>query len=670
MNNIIKELYDITNDFFTNSLINKNITSLYNFIYLSNESTLDYLYKQEPNNDTINICHTMKLDLTLGYLSKLEKYFKIKFDSDYTKKTSKYAEFQIFSNNKNYNIIIKHEDKSEKLYPLENLHLDLNDSAIYYYKDGINLQINDISKFIDDEIINENFIEMVFSNYFIVFKLIYGYVKYNIKEFESIIDKFVLVLESNRKYRKNIRHQIELGRSNINNEKIYNYLLSFGNRIGDFNKIIETKYNLLNKILYDIDTYCSYGIDINDIEDYLTIVFLNKFKIITPTYSLYLKKYVGDCIISDEKVIEDEFDDVLLNDFFIDKIGDYRILKNKINQVDLDKYLVGLEPRKIFYIKNMFSLLLIIFYTDSNIKYNFELIKLGYMIKKFSYLKDEFMRKSLKIYNQIIKYLNLKNVIKEDSYFYSICFNKKLLYFEITKTCDIPIIRKKFEEDEDIIDIEDFQDIFILLYEFMIKNLINIDELQDNDLDLYFESQMSNFRSNKMVKLNKRRKRSYHITTDEENTFFKWLGLDKKEINVVNSIIDKKKDESLDDFLIDNINNINPKYSKNKDDDIDNEADNEDEEEDEEEDEDDEDDDSDYNSYQIKNMMYRLKYERYKISYLKLKLIDKILERDDFEIRFLDGYNEISEELIEKLLNKYNMKINFNDDTSESSEQD
>ncbi len=676
MKNIIIELHNII----------KDIIDIQNIIYLSNCNTLDFIYELNPNQNIIIICHILPKDLVTKVLNSLENRYELKYiypiDTIYNSKFDKFLntninfkiiEFEINIENTIYKFVLKNENKLEKIYPIHNLYLDLYNLEIYFYENETNKTINNIDNFITEKLLNEHFIQKVI-NYdnFIIVELVIGYIKYKNIIFKNLLDKFKSYILENKKFRKQMKHSIELG--NIeHNIRIFNFLELNSDIVSDFSILLEKEYNIINKVLYGIDSFCSYNIEIKTIMDYLILILLNKLEIIDTEYIAYAKRYIkknkkrnldfndisdisdGECV-EDENSLEDENDD-LLNDLFVDKFDDYRHIKKEANSKEIDKYLIGFDNKKAFYIKNSLALMSILFYSTLNTKYNIEMIKLGYIIKKFSYLKEQFMEKNLENYNKILLYFKLKNTIKQDNYFYKVCFSKKLLYYEITKMTEIPLIIKKYNNDEDIIDIDDFQDIFIFLYEFLLKNKIIIEDLDETDLDLYFESQMSNFRSNKMVKLNGKKKRSYSISNDENNDFFNWIGLGSNEINTISSVLSNQQEERMEDYLI-----SSDHKDKNYEKDIDNEYEDEDE---------DEESNSDmvnfnYDSKNIKNMMYKLKYDRYKISYLKLKLVDKLLERPDFEIELLNEYDHIDEELVDKLLTKYSLGINFDEETSES----
>jgi hypothetical protein len=186
-----------------------------------------------------------------------------------------------------------------------------------------------------------------------------------------------------------------------------------------------------------------------------------------------------------------------------------------------------------------------------------------------------------------------------------------------------------------------------------------------------------------MIKLNSKRKKRINSVKKEDTGLLGWLGLGTDEINVINSIIGRsersERSESIEDYLIDNLDkdknnrDINSTEDSTEDSTDDLEYDFAiDYEEDDEDEEDNIEDDEEYEnqygskSVQIKNMIYKLKYERYKISYIKLKFVDQIISRNDFDVEILDGSNGLNEELIEKLLTKYNMKINLADESSET----
>lgn len=713
MKNIITELHIIIKNNF-DILFNNDVPIIYNLIYLSNYNTLDYIYGLKPNENIITICHRLQKDLLikilnsletkydLKYLSQLDTKYNLKFDKLLKNNINNYKliEFEISFEDVAYKFILKHENKIEKTYPIHNLYLDLYDLQIYNNENENNTLVRDIDDFIEKKLLNENFIQKVITDdNFIILHLIVGFIKYKNIIFKNLLDKFKTFIAENKKFRKKMKHFLELG-NNERNIRIFKFFEINSDIISDFNIFVEKEFNIINKVLYGIDSFCSYNIEVKTIEDYLVLIILNKLEIVDTNYVVYAKRYIKKNLndISDvsenienpnDDCLEDENEDDLMNDLIVDKVDDFRHIKKEANSKEIEKYLNGLDNRKVFYIKNCISLMSILFYSSPNTKYNIEMIKLGYIIKKFSYLKEIFMNKNIDNYNKIILYLKLKNTISKDNNFYKLCFSNKLLFYEIKKMTEIPLIIKKYNNDEDIIDIEDFQENFVFLYDFLLKNKINIDDIEESDLDLYFESQMSNFRSNKIIKVNNKRKRSYTISNDEDNDFFNWIGLSSKEINVISSVLSNKDEETIEDYLIDSSKNLNEIDMDDMDDmdDIDGMDDTDDM-----DDMNDMNDmrdmdglndidgmknddevninldinDLNYNSKNIKNMMYKLKYDRYKMSYLKLKLVDKLLDSPEFEIELLDGYNKIDEELMDKLLTKYSLKINFDDETSES----
>ncbi len=636
MNEIIIRVHNILKKVLKSNIINIKkgpFDKIYNLVYFSNSNSLDYYYNINTDN-IIEVFHTLTMDNYNSFVSELVKDFEI------TKKPCAFMyyeeklELDIEHNNFKYKLKIIFNPNLSNSNPLNNLYLDAYKLKLYYPNpDGFEL-VEDIDFFIIKYIVNEKFIEKASEQFYLVFELLIYYIKYKNDTIKKILNKFVDMLKSNKKYKKSTKHKISIGNID-NNKKIFYLLGSVERYLDQWINLLSGDYMIFNKILFDIDKFDKFDLEIKSISDYLIIMFLNKFEIVTPDYKKYIELYV-------KKQNENS-----INDFFIDKLIDFRSIKSNIDISKLDKYIDGFESSFKTLIRNSFHILILMFYVDSDIKYNYEPIKLAYLIKIYSYIKKERMEKYFEVYNGIIKYLNLNNFVNQDSYFLKLCYDKKILEYEMEKMCEIPKIRKNFEKDDDNIDINDFQDVFVLVYEFLIYNNIDLDFLDGSDLEMYFESQLSNVRSNKLINVKQRK---------NADDFSMWVGFNEKEaglgekdFDLLNSFVNNFEqndieesseiDETLDEYLNENKENSNNINSN------DNSNDN------------------------INDLMYRLKYERYKISYLKLKQIDKIFNLDNFDIKILNGYNELTDELVDLLLDKYNMKINLLVD-SESSEKE
>ncbi len=635
IHNILKRVYN------SDLIIRKNhpFDKIYNLVYFSNSNSLDYYHGLEIDN-TIEIFHTLTMENFNNFINELIKDFDIKSKSYHFMYHEEIVEFEIKHNDFDYKLKLIFNPNINNSNPLNNLFYDIYELKLYHpNKNGFD-EINDLDIFINKYIVTEEFIEKASDQFNLVLELFVFYIKYKNSVVKKIIDKFVDMLKSNKKYRKSIRHKLEIGNS-TNNIKIFNLLSGFKNNLNQWINLLSEEYMIFNKILYDIDKFDTYNLEIKTIEDYIILVFLNKFDIVTKDYNKYVELYIN-------KPNENS-----INDFFIDKLTDFRSIKSNIDISKLDKYVDGLELSSKTYIKNCFHILCLMFYVDLDIKYNYEPIKLAYITKIYSYIKKDKMEKYFNLYNGIIKYLSFNNFINLDSYFYKLCYDKKILTFEMEKMCDIPKIRKNFEKDEDNININDFQDIFVLVYEFLCVNQIDLDFIDSADLEMYFESQLSNVRSNKLISIKKRKK---------SNDFSSWMGFNEKEIglgekdfDLLNSFVNnfdsniletEKSNGDLNETLEEYLNDENEPDNCAM-----------------------EDNETDINSStNINDLMYRLKYERYKISYLKLKQVDKIFQFNNFDINILNGYEQITDELVDMLLDKYNMNINLISDTESEKE--
>ena len=79
---------------------------------------------------------------------------------------------------------------------------------------------------------------------------------------------------------------------------------------------------------------------------------------------------------------------------------------------------------------------------------------------------------------------------------------QNLTDFEANKLINIPEIKKNYETKRDVIDIIDFQDTFGIFYEYIIRTELDFTKYSIEELDDLFESQLSNIRSNKLLKTN------------------------------------------------------------------------------------------------------------------------------------------------------------------------
>ena len=157
----------------------------------------------------------------------------------------------------------------------------------------------------------------------------------------------------------------------------------------------------------------------------------------------------------------------------------------------------------------------IMFYSNTNLSINIEYLKLGYIFKRYHYIKSDVIVKIFDILKSIQKYLNISSYLSFE-YFYSLFNNQILKNFESYKSLEIPEIRRKNELEIDSIDIIEFQDTFGLFYEHIIRNNLEINEYELKDFDELFESELANIRSNKLFGLPNRNINGYDNMYDKK----------------------------------------------------------------------------------------------------------------------------------------------------------
>lgn len=242
--------------------------------------------------------------------------------------------------------------------------------------------------------------------------------------------------------------------------------------------------------------------------------------------------------------------------------------------------------------------------------------------------------------------------------------NYKLKEYEYNCNLNIPKIKNDFINNEDIIDINDYQDAFGLLYELIYINNINFNDTDNITflIEEFFNSILSNIRSNKLIKIN---------SDNKENNIYNKEDIEIESNDDLDDYINKcvNNHEFLNDLfdndnLFDNDKLINNYDFNNKIDDIiinSNLLNN---------------NDNSSKKYKIKSEniknykhdSYKKKYEKYKMDYLKLKNINKLIEFNYFNINLLLESDNINNEIIDYVLNFYNFhNINY-DENSEISE--
>jgi len=233
-------------------------------------------------------------------------------------------------------------------------------------------------------------------------------------------------------------------------------------------------------------------------------------------------------------------------------------------------------------------------------------------------LKDIF-----NFYNKIINKLGIdhENNITDDDFIYKMIDNNIIKDFENNKILEIPEIAKKFSKLIDTINIIDFQDAFIILYEYIYSNKFTNEIIDTSYLEELFDSIITNIRANKLIKTNKSFKsfKLFNIITDNNDL----LNISNHEFNnyEINYQINDY-DNDNDDNNYDNHNNDNDNHNNDNDDD-----------------------------YKKSHKKYKLKYKNEKEIFNKLSKVKSIITDKNFNKDILNNYNEINDDLIELIIN-------------------
>ncbi len=368
---------------------------------------------------------------------------------------------------------------------------------------------------------------------------------------------------------------------------------------------------------------------------------------------------------------------------FINKLKIYRKIKKIYETISIENIIKNFQEKNIFKIKSTFHILCIMFYHDKNTNYSLENLKLGYIIKRYGYFKNDIVSDSLNIYKKIIDGLKIQNNINTDDNIYEYLLgmikNKSLNEYVNNKMLEIPNIRKRFEQELDNINIEDYQDMFGLLYETILLNKIDLNNINTDYIDKLLESEISNIRSNKLVDININFKLESNNNLSNEledndfdqnnalNEIIGWLGLgkkNKKKYQIINNedINDDNDNNNINsDNLEDSqiVNNFGIIIEKNKEDDLD---DPDYQDENQLEPSENSEDLSDFiidtdkqNNIDngINSILYKLKYKRYKTEYTKLKLVERVIYDNKFDSEILRDYDNLSDELVDMIIKKY-----------------
>jgi len=634
MKDLIKIIHDIINSLL---LIN-------NYVLLDNNNTMNYYYNNNFTN--IQIIHNLDYINLLNLINELNKkkikllnnfynYNKLKLI--YKDNSKKYEFFIIKQNNINnvesninfrsskdlpnylikkiyrnfvYYDIIKLEyiynnkkvNLDEYLYEifyyfkLDNDILNLIELIIFYLKNSnkledklkniIEIRIDEMTKILNNNNILKNptikdtqFIE----NSLVIQSLNHGWftgrIDINAIEYDYTVEKYhninkTLILLKDLEFTPEI-NRFELATLASEIQQIPNIL----------NKFI--KYDIINNILFDVKIVNRYDLVINTIEEYILLILLEKY------------------IIINKKLFKYNLEDAINYYFFKNmNILEYlRKLKESLNTdiiKTINNFMSNISNDILildkFKIKIYINMLTILFFRD-NSEYNNISIKIAYIYKLYNNIDINTLRNIFNIYNEIINKLEINDdyKIEEDNFIYKMIKCEIIKEFVNKKMLNIPIIAKKFNENEDIITILDYQDAIIILYENIYNNKLYDIIINNEDLleDL-FNSILLNIKSNKNSNLIsiKRSYRSYNIITDN-------IEYDSEYDNI----------EELD----------NDEELENK-----------------------------------EELKYKEKYKKIKIKFTMLKMVKNILISDEIDKNILNNYDEINDELIKIILEKYN----------------
>ena len=506
---IMKDLKIIINtikSFFLDSDILKK-----SLLYLSNNDTLNLIYGNTLNKINIYCVNDIhNFDLLCFKIKELNDNtdFKVNFVTfNYSKNKYKNNDklYIYYRNNKNkhFQIIINFfkniyclkelqlkyiNDNNDILNNIKNIFYFINNNSLYKFnesKDSL-IKFENYSNILD----NNYFDCSIFNNEpYVILEVIYYYILTSLDIFKNIIIEFINMFnESNNVFKEMIDNLF-----NLNELAYLNIILKFLNFIWKeslqtyYFEFIE-KFGNINIILFKTSEIKTYDYNIEDIESYISILLFNKNKLLTNNYTDYIKKNVLD-----------NKNDILLIE---DNLTIYRKLKKYNN------FLINLEDHKeididLGSINNFYQIISILLYCDTNTETNIESLKFGYIFKKYSNLKKTEFEKIFDFYNKVLKSLKLENLnIKNNDYFYEmIKFNKIFIKIEYELYDNIQNIKKKYNTKEDNIDIFDYQDAFVLVYELFYLNKIKLNNyiLIKITFKEYLNAVISNIRANKLL---------------------------------------------------------------------------------------------------------------------------------------------------------------------------
>ena len=592
----------------------KNIFSYYNEIQDKNKFRLKLIISNNyPNIDPIQNDKNIKISdiknnpnrnldqINILYSSDNINNFPINIYFFNDELFYKHNGFKII--NPTYLIIDNSEinDENNYNYNLSDLYYQVNTNLIFFINKQTNIMenINSINKFnLPNQI--EKFLNFNTSIFYIeplVFlEIISYYLLTKLNFYKELIVEFIKIYSVNKSLKKKIKLNF-----NMDDQEYLTRIFILFNLINEnsLDKIFlefDIEFPIIKKILFGIDNINTYLIPINNISDFMKLVFINKYKIVNKHFLNYSSKFfVKDCQVKEDiKDNQDKIDnldnidkskvksnniignnfDIILND---NKLNIYKkFRKNKLFFMNV----LGVNNNIFTYrIKIFCKIISILFYADKELIANIESLKFAYIYKNFYHLEKNDFDEIFILYNSIIKYIGLTNFISNDNYFYKMLSSKELIKYEIEQMNNLHIIRKKYELEEDCIDINDYQDSISLVYDLL---YLTNTELSDYDFlkltfNEYFESSLANIRSNKLLQNhfnNLESNSEFHCyfdsdfdsDSDSDSNFYQELNLfagTKKKYKIKNGKLKNKlnKVDESDNFDDDNDVDLNFSFS-------------------------------------------------------------------------------------------------------------
>lgn len=535
------------------------------YILLDNISTLNYYYNIK--NNTIKIIHNIPILQIKDIINKLIGIEDLKL---ITKNI--FIDKTIILNNDNIQLEFISAKLQLNIYKYKNLYynLALQEYLIYTPINNIFTTIFDIELYFNlaynSFTISNNIIDLI--------EIITIYLINDISYLKNVINSNI----------NNFKHKIKIIKQDYNNNITNNYKkllailhnLEINDKLNDFINILNNEYNIINYILYDNYIINKFNQDKLTIEEYIQLIFIS---------DEIDNDYI--CLL-EENYNLDNYDELysLVN---IDKLSDLRKLKtkvknNKLNLLSFDTNIIDMVK-----LRNCINVTNILLYYDIDNKinnYNLTSLKMAYIYKLYNNIQINDFEELFKFYNRI--FFNLK--IDKYNYIHDMIQNNELSYFEKTKMLNIPDIKKNFSMNTDIIDIIDYQDSFILLYEIIYNKKINLNIINNEFFDNLLNSLLHNIRSNKLININ-------NISNDDT--------LIKDNLLEFDNLLENN-DLLLNDLIF---NNDEKKYKK--------------------------------------------KYINKKTEYNKLKIIEMILLHKNFNPSDLNNFNKLNDELVQLLYTNY-----------------